>query len=210
MAEHWEKERGAWVLAHAGNSLNARRRGELLLRASRRRARDGSSAGDVAGIEAVTPSRLVRSIRREEGAANTIGWVIYTAIEYGLRAVIIGPAEVLGWAIYGLWWTQTERWGRLRAWPLVLLALLLGVGAWFASTRVALEPLYLVCFYYAAAQIVLAPLFTAVNTRLYGWSAAKAGTAQVRARGVELPKREKYEDADDTESPAQEINEEED
>ena len=80
MVGRFEQERGSWVLARAGHRLGARRRGEKLMVIARRSDRYEVGAGDALFQEVTTRNFIWRSIFREEGAANTAGWALFTMI----------------------------------------------------------------------------------------------------------------------------------
>lgn len=171
--QHWTKERASWVLTRAGRSPAARRRGEKLMASARRQDRHSANAGDSAYSEVTTRNVFHRNVMREEGAANVIGWFSWTVIWMTAVALAIGPAIVLAWAIYGVWYRLTPRLGHLRAAPLLgaaTTALLVGFAIiWFAAGESSLTlPAYLLL------QLVVGLVWAAWLTRAYGWQAVSA------------------------------------
>ncbi len=104
----FEKERGAYVLARAGRSPAARRRGERLMIRGRRVDSEAAGARDFAITDATTRNLFHRCVFREEGAGNIIGWFAVTVLWMGLVLMLIGPALGFAWAIYGIWYTLRD------------------------------------------------------------------------------------------------------
>lgn len=113
----WEKERSAWLKARAGHRLGVRRRAEQLAAAARRRDRFDSGIGDSAFGEVTTRNVFYRSVHREEGAANTMGWLTWTLIWMLCTYLLVGPAMLIGMTAYGIWWQRIPQWGRMRSAP---------------------------------------------------------------------------------------------
>ena len=87
--------------------------------AARRRERAESGAGDMAVAEVTTRNVLHRNVMREDGLLNQLGWLIWTAGWMFWGAVLVGPALLLGKALYGLGWLLARgsaRCGRGRTW----------------------------------------------------------------------------------------------
>lgn len=167
-----ERERAAWVLARAGRRPAARRRGEKLAVKARRFDRELAGAGDAAFNEVTTRSLFYRNVMREEGAANTIGWFVLTTGWMFWTAALVGPALVLGAALYGLAWALVPRLGRVRAWPflaLALVALATTVTLWMLWPPSGWAPSLL--FIWTALQMICGPLRAAQLTRANGWAA---------------------------------------
>jgi hypothetical protein len=179
------KERAAWVTTRAGRRPGARRRGERLRAAGRRIDREGTGSGDAAFTEATTRSLFYRCVMREEGAANTAGWLVSTLLWMGGLFVAIGPALLIAKAIYGVWWLVIPVSGpkdyRGKRAPGVMQAIPLwiasaataaaAVGAWFAF-----ESVHTFLYVYVAAQLAIASARAARLTRAYGWPAVAAKT----------------------------------
>lgn len=182
MAERYEKDRGAWVLARAGRRAGARRRGEILTARARRRDRTGAGIGDAATAEIVTPSMVRRSVMREEGAGNTAGWALWTAVWLLSVALLVGPAWALSRLVYLAWWTTVPRVGRMRSLPLALASLLAlagSIGSWWLWPPAGIGFLRL----YGCAQLVLGLAWCAVLVRANGWAAV---AAQVRSSSAKI------------------------
>lgn len=175
-----ERERAAWVLSRAGRRPGARRRGEKLAAKARRFDRELAGAGDAAFNEITTRNLFYRNVMREEGAANALGWFVLTTGWMFWTAALVGPALVLGAALYGLAWALVPRLGRVRAWPFLLLALValtITVTLWmiwppsgWASTLLSI---------WTGLQVVVGPLRAAQLTRANGWAAVSK-----RAKGA--------------------------
>lgn len=174
VSDRHERERAAWVLARAGHRPAARRRGERLMASARRHERYESGAGDMAVAEVTTRNVFHRSVAREDGVLNQLGWLIWTVTWMFWVAVLVGPALLAGKALYGLGALAARRLGPLRSWPYLVLALALAgvlAGAWF---RWPPEGWDTVVRSYACAQVVLAPVRAAWLVRAWGWPAVKA------------------------------------
>ena len=184
MVEHrHERERAAWVLARAGRRPAARRRGEKLAAKARRFDRELAGAGDAAFNEVTTRNIFYRNVMREEGAANVVGWFVLTTGWMFWTAALVGPALVLGAALYALAWALVPRLGRVKVWPFLVLALVA------LATSVTLWTIWLqsgwastLLFIWTALQLTCAPLRAAQLTRANGWAAvAKRAKAAASA-----------------------------
>lgn len=184
MSTRYERERAAWVLARAGRRAAARRRGEKLAVKARRADREQAGAGDAAFVEVTTRNVFTRNVMREEGPANVLGWFVLTATWMFWLAVLLGPALVLGAALYGLSWALVPRLGRVRSWPFLVASLcallgsvlvfwLLPPDGWAAWVLTG----------YLALQLVVGPLRAAYLARANGWAAvakrAKGSAAKI-------------------------------
>ena len=170
MTGRWEKQRGAWVLARAGRRAGARRRGELLMAKARRADRSAVGVGDAAVAEAVTPPWIKRSIMREDGLGNQLGWAVYTVAVVAVVAVAIGPGLALGWAVYALWaWRAPEAAVRPHWWPLAATAFVVAVAMWATWVMVPPERAWLGLWW--RAQPVVAATYAAWLTIAWGWPA---------------------------------------
>ncbi|OYO00730.1 hypothetical protein CGZ95_08900 [Enemella evansiae] len=180
----WEKERSAWLKARAGHRPAVRRRAEQLALAARQRNRDEIVAGDSPFGEVTTRNVFHRSVHREEGAANLIGWLVWTLGWMATVMLFVGPALLIGLAAYGLWWSQVPRWGRLRSWPLLVAAAVIAVAGLLAAQ--IWEPTGWVGFLivFLVLQLVLGLVRAAWRVRAWGWPAVarvtKASTSKVR------------------------------
>lgn len=192
MADRFEKERAAWVLARAGRRPGARRRGELLALRARRDERDMVGAGDSALTDVATPGLFRRSVMREEGPANIIGWFVLTVSWMFWVGVFAGPAIALAHLAYGLWWTLVPRVGRLRRMPLLVAAVVtagLSVALWGPlvgdgwRTRVLAG--------YLMVQVVAGLALAAWLVHARGWAAVRGiegrKTGAVQAVEVVVP-----------------------
>lgn len=191
-ADRFEQQRGSWVLARAGHSRSAKRRGERLLAAARRRGRYAVGAGDAGFSEATTRGIVHRSIFREEGAANTLGWFIFTMGWLALTAVSIGPGLLIGCAAYGLWWAMVSKWGPLKTWPYVGTAFGLMVVMPAAAGAAGYAEHFSV--WYLTAQFVIGLFWAAYLVRANGWpavadAAKKPGTSTGK-RTVKVQRQE--------------------
>lgn len=167
-----ERERAAWVLSRAGRRPGARRRGEKLAAKARRFDRELAGAGDAAFNEITTRNIFYRNVMREEGAANVVGWFVLTTGWMFWTAALVGPALVLGAALYGLAWALVPRLGRVKVWPFLVLApvaLTTTVTLWilwppsgWATTLLSI---------WTGLQVVVGPLRAAQLTRANGWAA---------------------------------------
>lgn len=178
MAERWQKQRAAWVLARAGRSASARRRGERLMASARRQDRHEAGAGDSAFNEVATPNVLRRSVMREEGAANILGWLALTAVVLFWVVLLAGPGLVLARVLYLAGWTLSPRTGPLRSVPLVVVAAATGVvGALLWYRYPPQGWLAVLALGYLFAQVVIGLLRAAWLVRAYGWPAVKGSSA---------------------------------
>lgn len=182
MSERWEKERASWVLARAGHSPAARRRGEKLMVSARRRDRYGVGAGDAAFAEVTTRNAFHRSVFREEGAANTMGWLTFTLMGAAVLAVLAGPAMLVSRVAYGIWWAMVPRWGRMHATPYLCLALLLCAASWLVHERTGPSGFAGFLYVYGAAQSVLGLLWAGWLVRANGWPAVSRKVKQSSTR----------------------------
>lgn len=170
MTGRWEKERGAWILARAGRRAGARRRGEILMAKARRQERHNVGVGDAAVAEAVTPPWIRRSIMREEGLGNQLGWAVYTIAVVAVVGVAVGPALALGWAMYALWaWRAPAAAVTPRWWPFAATALVVASAAW--ATWVIAPPEQTWLGIWLRAQPAVAFLYAAWLTVAWGWPA---------------------------------------
>jgi hypothetical protein len=161
-----ERERPAWVLSRAGRRPGARRRGEKLAAKARRFDRELAGAGDAAFNEITTRNIFYRNVMREEGAANVVGWFVLTTGWMFWTAALVGPALVLGAALYGLAWALVPRLGRVKVWPflvLALVALTTSVVLWIYWPPSSWAPSLL--FIWTALQMTCGPLRAAQLTR---------------------------------------------
>ncbi len=187
----WKRERAAWVMTRAGRSPAARRRGEKLIAAARRQDRHAVDAGDSASSEVTTRNIFYRSVMREEGPANIIGWFLWTVIWMAAVGLAIGPAIAIAWGIYASWYALLPRLGRLRAAPLFGAAALTAVlGAalfWFIGQNGGSTTL----LGYAVIQITVALCWAAWLTRAYGWRAVadrdKAQSSKIAPISINIP-----------------------
>jgi hypothetical protein len=141
---------------------------------ARKHERYESGAGDMAVAEVTTRNVFHRSVAREDGLLNRMGWLVWTLTWMFWVAVLVGPALVLGKALYGLGVLASRRLGPLRPWPYLVLAAVvaaISVGAWFAWPPQGWDA---VLRAYACAQAVLAPLRGAWLVRAWGWLGVKA------------------------------------
>lgn len=192
MAEtRFERERAAWVLSRAGRRAANRRRGELLAQRARRMNRDVVGAGESGFGEVVTRGRIYRSVFREDGAGNTLGWAAWTSIWVFWTVLLLGPALVLAGLTYGLWWALVPRVGHLRPWPYVVAAgacASVGAAAWTVWRPQGWAALL---WAYLLAQVVLGFLRAAYLVRANGWSVvqkkAKASGANIEAVHIDVP-----------------------
>lgn len=177
----WEKERAAWVLARAGRNRAARRRGEKLASVARRQDRYAAGVGDTAFGEVATRNVFHRSVFREEGAANTAGWLLWTLSWMGWGALLLGPAYLLSLVLYGLWWLR--RTPMRPSWPLLAAGVVaaLGVGGLWVFGPADLWGRVL--WAYIIVQLVLGLMRLAWMTRAYGWPAV-ARTVRARTGDV--------------------------
>lgn len=194
MADRWEKDRGSWILARAGHSLGARRRGEKLMRTARRHDRYESGAGDATSSEVTTRSIIYRSIFREEGAANTLGWVLFTIGWVLVMLILVGPALLVSRIAYGIGWLMVPRWGRLAPGPFIGIALILGITVWLVGRQWAPEGATGALATFGAIEGVLGVLWTAWLTRAFGWPAVarrhKQSGSRMEKVVIEVPTSE--------------------
>lgn len=198
MAERWEKERAAWVLTRAGRDKGARRRGEKLALRARQIDRREAGVGDAMAVEVVTRDVFTRNVFREEGAGNTLAWFVLTSTVLSWTCVLVGPALLLGLALYGLWWALVPRLGPLRSWPLALTGVVVSVA--MAATWPWWSPegtLNRVVTAWWNAQLPLGLLRAAWRVRAYGWAAVRTRTGKPTRKGTPAltVERESYEDA---------------
>lgn len=125
--DRWQAVRGRRVYSRAGRSPAARRRGEKLLVAARRIDRGEIGAGDAAVSEVVTPHWLRRSVFREDGAQNVMGWFMWTVTYVGFLSLVVGVGMVAGWIFYGLWWLLAPKTNGLKFIPAAALTALLAL-----------------------------------------------------------------------------------
>ena len=182
MSERWEKERASWVLARAGHRAGARRRGEKLMVTARRGDRYEAGAGDATFAEVTTRPLLYRSIFREEGAANTMGWAALTLTWTVATVFLVGPALLISRIAYGLWWSMVPRWGRMSAGPYLGIAAVLGCTAWLAFLRFDLDGSKGLMAYYIAFQLVGGIAWAAWLVRANGWAAVARKKKQTGSR----------------------------
>lgn len=184
MAERWLKERGAWVLARAGRHRGARRRGELLVSAARRHERSEAGLGEAAFGEVTTPNIIHRSIFREEGAANTLGWAWWTLTWVLWSLLLLGPAWVMAWGLYSVWCARAAHWGPPRLAPPLaasVTAAVLSTGYWAALRPEGLLTQLVVG--YGLVQVIAAPAHLGWLSRAYGWPAVEK---TLRARSTDI------------------------
>lgn len=191
MAERWEQERGAWVLARAGRRAGARRRGEKLMVAARRHDRYEVGAGDASFAEVTTRNLFHRSVMREEGAANVAGWFCFTVLCALAVVALAGPALLVSRVAYGIWWAMAPRWGRMSSWPYAGLSVLLAGVAWLALGRLALAGIEAFLAWYGAVQVVLGVAWAGWLVRARGWAAVarrqKQSGSAVERISIEIP-----------------------
>lgn len=163
------KERGAWVLSHAGRRPGARRRGERLMLAARRHRRDRAGVGAAGVTEVVTPHLLHRVTHRggESGGGTLQG--VLGLLGLTLVLVLTWPALLLGWCVYGLWVLLHSK-VRPSPWAPAVLAAVLFVAAWFwwSNTNHATPGIRLQAQWWAV-QPALGLAVTAWLIRAYGW-----------------------------------------
>lgn len=170
MSNHpFAKERGAWVLSHAGRRPGARRRGERLMLAARRDRRDRAGVGAAGVTEVVTPHLLHRVTHRggESGGGTLQGVLGLLGLTIGL--VLTWPALLLGWAVYGAWVLLHSK-VRPNPWAPTVLSVVLFFAAWFwwTNTTHATPGVRLQAQWWAL-QPALGLAITAWLTRAYGW-----------------------------------------
>lgn len=167
--------------------------------AARRRERAESGAGDMAVAEVTTRNVLHRNVMREDGLLNQLGWLIWTLGWMFWGALLVGPALLLGKALYGLGWLLAPRLGPVRSWPYLILAVVaagISVGAWFAWPPSGWDSFLRA---YACAQLTLGPARGAWLVRAWGWPGVKApasGGAVVAPVVVDVPRYEGPEELD--------------
>ncbi|MEJ6549499.1 hypothetical protein PQI66_08080 [Corynebacterium sp. USCH3] len=163
------KERGSWVLSHAGRRPGARRRGERLMLAARRDRRDRAGVGAAGVTEVVTPSVLYRVTHRGgEAGGGTLQGVL-GLLGLTVMLAFTWPALLLGWAVYGAWVLLHSK-VRPSPWAPAVLAAVLFVAAWFwwSNTNHPTPGVRLQAQWWAI-QPALGLTFTAWLTRAYGW-----------------------------------------
>lgn len=190
-ANRWEKERSGWVLARAGHSLSARRRGEKLAAAARRHERYGAGSDDAVQSEVTTHGLFYRITFREEGGMNTLGWFMAASFGAVAFAVAAGPAAVIGYAAYGTWWLMAPKWGRLFPGPYLGLAAVMAGLSWLVLGRPGLEGFTGFLVQYAFVQLVLGMIIAAWLTRSRGWPAVarkvKQSQGSVKPIHIDIP-----------------------
>ncbi|GAA4746401.1 hypothetical protein [Gordonia alkaliphila] len=176
----WARERSAWVVARAGRSPAANRRGERLASRARKAARYEAGTGDAPVAEVYTRPRVMRGLteNEERPILRGLGTLLYEAG----RLVIAGPGIALSWVVYGLWWKNVPAWGPLR-WDRLLFAAMTLTGAlilawWIIVPDTTTSKFWL---FYFMAQLVIGVGRASWLTWAYGWAAAPAG---VRAGAV--------------------------
>ena len=186
--DRWEKERSGWVLARADRSLSARRRGEKLALAARRRDRYAAGSDDAVQSEVITRSLFYRITFREEGGMNTLGWFMAASFGFSAFVFIAGPAYILGNLAYAAWWYMVAKWGRLFPGPYLGMAAVLTGLSWFIVGRLGLEGFAGFLVQYTAVQLVLGLVIAAWLTRSWGWPAVarKVKQSQVKVKPIHI------------------------
>ena len=185
MTHGYHKERGAYVLARAGRRHGARRRGERLMATARKKERGTVGAGDAAATEVITPNIWVRMTQTEDAGFTTILWAATRLI---VLALVIGPAFLIGKALYGLRYALLSRLGPMRIWPWLVatgVALAASIATWYVWP--ANDPIGRLWIY---LQVVGGFARTAYLVYAYGWLAVqrtpRSGGVEVEV-GVEAP-----------------------
>lgn len=204
MSSRFEQERGSWVLARAGHRLGARRRGEKLMVVARRSDRYEVGAGDALFQEVTTRNFIHRSIFREEGAANTAGWAVFTALWLLAGAVVLGIAFTVSRIAYGIGWALVPRFGRMTMLP--YLGAMWAVGGLGALTLYLTKPEGATAFWswFVLAQVVIGLVWAAWLVRANGWSAVarrekSAGSGSVKTVVLDSVTPEELDEQDSTE-----------
>jgi len=189
--------------------------------AARRQDRFNVGAGDSAFNEVSTRNIFHRSVVREEGTANTLGWFFWTCIWMSCVAFIFGPAIALAWAIYGAWYWLVPRIGRMKAGPLLGAAFVVAVvGIFLLWFRTPTDGLAMWWSSYVLIQLVVGLGWAAWMTYAYGWQAVKtrqkASAAKLQPIRVRIPSEEEdvtentapssIRDTDTTDSPVKTIS----
>lgn len=164
---------------------------------ARRADRDATGAAEEAFAEVVTRGFLARTVLREEGAGNVLGWVFITGTALCAGAVAIGVGWVLGKLLYAVWWLAVPTLRRLpkdpvthrahplagaavmRRLPYVALCLLaLVTTVWLLISVV--DGWAAAAVGYLGAQLAVAGAIAASEVRANGWLAV----ARQRRRGA--------------------------
>lgn len=212
MVGRFEQERGSWVLARAGHRLGARRRGEKLMVIARRSDRYEVGAGDALFQEVTTRNFIWRSIFREEGAANTAGWALFTMIYLVVAAFVVGGAFVISRISYGIGWALVPKYGRMTMIPYIGLVWALGGLGALGLHMTKPEGLEAVVSWFVLAQLVFGLVWAAWLVRANGWAAvarrekaAGSGGVKTVVIDAEAPQRESEHSAGDSEPDSDEV-----
>lgn len=131
----------------------------------------GVGASDVA--DAVTPNWFVRSVKREEGLADRAGWLVFTLAVCVVLGAAVGPAMLLGWAVYGAWvWRAPQARTAPDPFLLAVTAVILLVGA--TATVALAPPQDMVLGIWWRVQPGLGLGYSAWLVRAWGWAAVEA------------------------------------
>lgn len=106
-SEPYAKERGAYLLANAGRNLSTRRRAERLLSLAKKSDQDALGLHTMAVSDNRTAGWIHRTIHREDGAANQIGWAIGVAFVVVTVGLVAGVGLMIGYAAYR-WWIDRQ------------------------------------------------------------------------------------------------------
>ncbi|WP_129656316.1 hypothetical protein [Rothia halotolerans] len=139
-ASRWEKERSAHLLSRSEAGTPKRRRAELLARRARRLSRGGMGTAESSFSEDVTQQWWREWVQAGDRDGEKASRFLLVMAAFGLLWLVLGPALVIAFALYGLLWIFAPRIGRLWAWPwLAAAAAVLAVGA-YALSHSAAEP----------------------------------------------------------------------
>lgn len=128
MSTHrWERERAAHLLAGSRPGTDRRRRAELLARAARRGAREGTGVSQSTLVDEVTPSRWCRMTTDEDGS-RPLGKKVRAGFGYAVVGAVAGAGLAAGRGLYEVLARVSPRIGRLWAWPWVAAAGALAVA----------------------------------------------------------------------------------
>ena len=178
MSGRWERERGAWVEAHAREGTSASRRYQLLARADRRNQRGEHGLGAVIASDEVT-APLWRRIMLGEGKSPLKAITYAGAVVVG--GIVSGVGVAVGYGVYQTLWLYSPRIGRLWMWPWAAAAAIGALVLWlldapfgvsirftwhFPSDTVQIGPWWA----WVAWQLVIALAVTAWLIRAWGWA----------------------------------------